>query len=535
MTSHRLHGLWDNFWIWAGRVPLRAKIIGIVLTATCLTGSGVLIWTEGRLSLSTPERGAMAAPFELNELLVIVLIAMAVGLIVAWLLTSILTHQITQLTKVAQKVARGDLSQRAPVWADDEIGQLAATFNLMIDSLAASQQSLEATNARLTERTETLGALYSLAALAAETADIDRILADGLEKARQITEMEAGAVLLTNSGGEFTVRAKQDLTGCLHASPDPFTSIKPVLRRVIENAEQAQTAIDCPAQTGHRLFVRVAPLQARNSVKGVLVLLSREKSALDPARSDSFLLAICSQLGIAVENTQLWNELKQRDAMRTRLLANAVSAQEQERERISRELHDETGQALTALLVQLKVFERLRDEKAIAKHAETLRQLVLATLEEVRRLARDLRPGMLDELGLVPTLEWHTRTYAQNTGIPVDFEALLPEDFRLPVHTELALYRVVQEALTNVVRHANATRASVRLTKTGDGVRLAISDDGCGFDVAAVMNAQERGVGLLGIQERVELIGGNLSVESTPGNGTSLIVEVPLNERMVAV
>src|SRR5690606_19874171 len=232
-------------------------------------------------------------------------------------------------------------------------------------------------------------------------------------------------------------------------------------RRVIENAEQAQTAIDCPAQTGHRLFVRVAPLQARNSVKGVLVLLSREKSALDPARSDSFLLAICSQLGIAVENTQLWNELKQRDAMRTRLLANAVSAQEQERERISRELHDETGQALTALLVQLKVFERLRDEKAIAKHAETLRQLVLATLEEVRRLARDLRPGMLDELGLVPTLEWHTRTYAQNTGIPVDFEALLPEDFRLPVHTELALYRVVQEALTNVVRHANATRASV--------------------------------------------------------------------------
>lgn len=379
----------ESVWTVAGRVPLRAKIIGIVLAATCLTGSGVLLWAESRLSRAVAEFGGQAQPFELNELLVIMLIAMTVGLTVAWLLTNVLTQQITQLTRIARQVQRGDLSPRAPVWADDEIGQLATTLNAMIHSLSQSQVTLEIANERLGQRNEELSAL--------------------------------------------------------------------------------------------------------------------------------------------------WAELKQRDAARARLLANAVTAQEQERERISRELHDETGQALTALLVQLKVLERLRDEQAILAHAETLRQLVLGTLEEVRRLARDLRPGMLDELGLVPTLEWHIRGFARNAGLPVDFEARVSDGFRLPVHTELALYRVVQEALTNIVRHADATSACVRLDESAGLLRLTVTDDGRGFDVAAAMNAEERGVGLLGIQERVELIGGVLALDSSPGYGARLSVEVPLPERMVAL
>jgi signal transduction histidine kinase len=226
------------------------------------------------------------------------------------------------------------------------------------------------------------------------------------------------------------------------------------------------------------------------------------------------------------ELSLLGEELKQRDATRARLLAQAVRAQEQERERISRELHDETGQALTALLVQLKVLEKQRDPEAITAQAEELREIVVGALEEVRRLARDLRPATLDDLGLLPTLEGHVRTFRRTTGLDALFAADVPEDFRLPRDTELALYRVAQEALTNVARHAHATRVCVRLEQIGDILSLSVVDNGHGFDPASALRTAESGVGLLGIRERVDLIGGVLTLQSAPGQGTRLRVDV---------
>jgi signal transduction histidine kinase len=219
-------------------------------------------------------------------------------------------------------------------------------------------------------------------------------------------------------------------------------------------------------------------------------------------------------------------ELKRRDIIRTRLLAKSVTAQEQERERISRELHDETGQALTALLVQLKVLEHLPDMAAVGNHARELREIVAQLLEEVRRLARDLRPSTLDNLGLAPTLAWYIQSYKDKTNIDIYYRSRLPDNYRLPSHTELALYRVVQEALTNVARHADATRASVWLELDDDIVRLGIEDNGCGFDLESTLNSQDRSLGLLGIQERVEIIGGTVHLSSTTGTGTCLQVEV---------
>jgi signal transduction histidine kinase len=343
------HVAWNRI----GHVPLRTKIFGIVIAATSLTASGVLLWIHLRWIMPSDLPSSDARHFDSYELLAAALIAMTVGLIVAWILTSILAQQVTKLTQIALKVQNGDLSQRAPIWASDEIGALAQAFNTMIDSLTRSS------------------------------------------------------------------------------------------------------------------------------------------------------------------------------AVRARLLATAVNAQEQERERISRELHDETGQALTALLLQIKVLERLHGEEAITAQAAELRKLVLTTLEEIRRLARDLRPGTLDELGLVPTIEWHLRTFGRNPDLKVELEASLPEGFRLPIHTELALYRVIQEGLTNIVRHAGATQALIRLEIVDGYLRLTIQDNGCGFDVPRILNADERGVGLLGIQERVELIGGTLMLESS-GQGTFLCVEMPV-------
>ncbi|MCC6804885.1 MAG: sensor histidine kinase [Anaerolineae bacterium] len=367
----------ERFWEWAGRVPLRVKIIGIVICALAAAGCSAFIWYQIRFNKIQP---TITPAIMLTELAIIAGTSIVAGSFVAWLLTAILTRPVRDATRVARRVHEGDLSQRVPVWANDELGELARSFNGMIDRLVRSQQTLEATNVRLGARNEEL--------------------------------------------------------------------------------------------------------------------------------------------------SLLWEELKERDATRARLLAQAVRAQEQERERISRELHDETGQALTALLVQLKVLERQRDPEALAAQASELREIVVGTLDEVRRLARDLRPATLDDLGLVPTLEAHVKMFRRKTSLNVVFAADVLEDFRLPRDTELALYRVAQEALTNVARHAAATEVSVRLEQVGDLLSLSVVDNGRGFDPASALRTAESGVGLLGIRERVELIGGVLTLQSAAGQGTRLRVDV---------
>jgi len=157
--------------------------------------------------------------------------------------------------------------------------------------------------------------------------------------------------------------------------------------------------------------------------------------------------------------------------------------------------------------------------------AEGLRELVVATLRDVRRLAVELRPKALDDFGLVAALERLVQTFSEATTIGVELETTLGEE-RLPPEVETTLYRIVQEALTNVVKHARARRVSILLMRREGTAMAVIDDDGEGFDPEAV---QEDGLGLLGIRERVELLEGRLKVESWPGSGTTLAVEVPLS------
>ncbi|MCC6612833.1 MAG: GAF domain-containing protein [Anaerolineae bacterium] len=529
--------LWESIWYRAGRVPLGIKIFGIVLTATCLTGSGILVWTY--VWLHAPAASS-TAPFHVVEPVSALLIAMTVGLAVAWLLTNLLTFQIKQLTLAAREYPRGDLQLRAPVWAEDEIGNLARAFNATVDNLARSQADLEASNNRLLERNEELAALYELAVMGAQTMNVDLVVSRSLKKVLEVTNFEAGAVLLFDDIDTLSFANCQHLPQAL-GDVSLFASDRPLVRRAVATGELVvasvndsqmlhdsdllQTAIDFGYRT-----VCASPIQVRQEVIGVMVAFQSGVEIVDD-KTRSLLVAVCSQSGSAITNARLWDELKHKEAVRARLLARVVTAQEQERARISRELHDETGQALTALLVQLKVLERLPDEQSVAAHAVELRKIVLTTLEEVRRLARDLRPAMLDDLGLVPTLDWHIRTFNRNTDLQINFEADVPETFRLPAAYELALYRVVQEALTNVARHANATRASIKLNERNGQVRLVVEDDGCGFDVNTTLAAQGRGVGLPGIAERVELIGGTLTLDSTAGRGTRLCVEIDARER----
>jgi signal transduction histidine kinase len=205
-------------------------------------------------------------------------------------------------------------------------------------------------------------------------------------------------------------------------------------------------------------------------------------------------------------------------------LRRVVEAQELERRRLARELHDETGQALTSILLGLKALEEKLDDAGSRAAAAELRELVVATLQDVRRLAVELRPSALDDFGLVAALERLTASISEQTGIGIDFEPALTAE-RLPEEVETALYRIVQESLTNVVKHAKARNVSVLLTLKDSAVKAVIEDDGRGFDPA---ERTGEGFGLVGMSERLALLGGRLEIESSEDAGTTIAAEVPL-------
>jgi PAS domain S-box-containing protein len=223
-------------------------------------------------------------------------------------------------------------------------------------------------------------------------------------------------------------------------------------------------------------------------------------------------------------------ERRRHAEVRARLLEQVTTAQEEEQRRIARELHDETGQSLTSLLVRLRTLAEAPTLEAVREHVAELRRVTARTLDEVRRLARGLRPGVLDELGLVPALDQLAVDHAQLHGITVDVSAVGFGQARLPPAIEATLYRIIQEALTNSAKHSGARTASVVLQRRRDMVQAIVSDDGCGFDVEATLRtpAARAQLGLHGMRERAALLDGTVTIESTPGEGTTIYVRVPV-------
>jgi signal transduction histidine kinase len=222
--------------------------------------------------------------------------------------------------------------------------------------------------------------------------------------------------------------------------------------------------------------------------------------------------------------------LEHKEVLRARLLEQVITAQEDERKRIARELHDETSQALTSLMVGLKVLEQQPDLTGTRETFGHLRALTSKTLDAVHDLALRLRPSVLDDLGLVAALDRAVVDFHQRHGIPTTFETNLRSAPRLPGPLETALYRITQEALTNVARHADAHAVSLLLEARRTAVTLIVEDDGCGFDAPQALGAarDERNLGLVGMRERATLLGGQLTIESAPGTGTTVYVEIPL-------
>jgi signal transduction histidine kinase len=394
-------------------------------------------------------------------------------------------------------------------------------------TLLAGQAAVAIENARLYEAsTRWSRQLQSLQevgnALATET-DLDRLLDLVVRRLRELLGARIVALALPSGPTDLRFAAvagtgAEDLLGTTISRSQSKSGA--VLER--RRSERIDSVIDDPEvhqEVSRLLAARTGmwvPLIARDNAIGVLEIHDKEGS--DPRFThDDFRLAetFAARAAVAVELSQR----VARDAMR-----RVVEAQELERRRLARELHDETGQALTSILLGLKPLEEvLADHPARAALTE-LREHVVSALQDVRRLAVELRPAVLDDFGLVPALERLTDAFAEQTDIRVDFHSAIGET-RLPTDVETTLYRVVQESLTNIVKHADAHRVSISLARREVGVAAVVEDDGGGFDPRIV---RDDGVGLLGMRERLALLDGRLEVESRPGAGTTVVAEVPL-------
>lgn len=229
---------------------------------------------------------------------------------------------------------------------------------------------------------------------------------------------------------------------------------------------------------------------------------------------------------------RLMTELKQKEEARTLLFQKVIVAQEEERKRIARELHDETGQTLTSLMMGLKSLAASCPTAAKECRIEEMRAVVKTALGEIHQLAVELRPSILDDMGLIPALEKYTAEYRQGHGVDVDLHVNWGIAGRVPHEIEVTIYRIVQEALTNVAKYARAENASIIITSDDRGLEVIIEDDGQGFNVEETMatGANNR-LGLYGMRERASLVGGTFTIESTPAHGTSVYVRIPIEGR----
>jgi two-component system, NarL family, sensor histidine kinase NreB len=288
----------------------------------------------------------------------------------------------------------------------------------------------------------------------------------------------------------------------------PLHELVDAMRRVKGGDLDAQIAVWAPDEIGEmqtEFNTMVASLRDSRTV-----LLSQQ-SELETLNHDK---------------TVLLAELQSKSDRLQQLLHHAISAQEAERQRVARELHDEAGQSLTSILVRLKALQSETDIEVVHDRLNGLRYLTTNTLEEVRRLAMDLRPMALDDLGLVAAIRAYAGHAAKESGIQVTVHAA-ESIGRLPGDLEIVLYRAVQEGLTNIVRHAHARTSRIVLERSAHAVWLTIADDGQGITKGE--HAGD-GMGLEGMRERVALVGGRLELDSTPGEGTRVIIELPLAE-----
>ena len=531
----RRTGEWFNVAILS--VPVRIKITGIILLAVLILGFSLNYWVTTSLSdwlsyLLTDTRIEAAMRAGGRSVTLVTMLAAAASLVLAMLLTFILIRPLLDLRDMANQVAAGNLQARAPVWSKDEIGEVATAVNQMTDKLVATQDDLARTNRRLT-------AINQVMLAAERQTEIHDILFAILQNIVEVMNLQTGWVYLRDPEREtFHLASWYEVPVALQ---DLLLDQPP---GILCSCQQDLVSGDLSSDVYARHCERLAAcsqtglpdehvsilIQARNEEYGIVNLLCRQGQTLGQEDLD-LLNAIGAQISEIVANAWLRLKLEEKELARQALLESLVQAQEEERRSLARELHDGAGQMLTSLLVRIKAMERqCGDQPDMQQGLDGLLDIVAETIEQMRELSHQLRPAALEELGLPVALRTLVQEMTLETGIAHSCRFELGDAALLP-GVDVILYRIAQEGLTNVVRHAEATEVRVALTAVEDGLMMTIDDNGRGFSpYHLTAEPGRRHIGLIGMRERAAIAGGSLDVYSAPGEGTTLLVHVPAAE-----
>jgi len=396
------------------------------------------------------------------------------------------------------------------------------------------------TELALQRRNRELQALYSLTSDLARARSVEEILSVAAEHVASVLSVGGGgaaAVLLDESGETFahgtaqgTAKAPWAEAQRIGPADDPLLrAMHAASGSVVLTGTEVQARGGVWGQTGVTGLVAV-PVGQR-LIGALIVLCASEQATL--TANVSLLSAFGQQVSVAVESARLLEQVAWARTQLRQLAGRVVQAQEEERRRIARELHDEVGQTLMGLKLNLAVLEGALPDQSAALYEQLAdsRALLESMMEEIRELALELRPAALDDLGLVPALRGYVDGFIKRTSLDVtsDLDATIG---RLPERMETALYRIIQETMANIVRHAAARHVQVTLRADGDEVYACVADDGRGFDPAQRLKVAmaEGHMGLLGIQERVALLRGRVSITAAPGRGTRIEIWLPMNQ-----
>ena len=473
-----------------------------------------------------------------NIVVLLSLSGLAAASVAVYVLASILLTPISRLVDATERMRAGDLDQQVPVHFPDEIGRLTTAFNRMARQLAAARRDLE-------QRNRHLQALNEFSHLLSAQTTLDALLETATREAARLLGCESAWIVLAPSEDAQTAPGIQAAWGV----SDAFRAheMRPHAQQchcfdVLSGKADWRHPVmrhDCPRL--HRAFEQrtseiafdrhlSVPLVSHDHPLGLLNLALRPTQTFSDEQI-ALAEALGRQIGIALDaelqRQRALRELAEREALRAQLLERVLAAQEEERRRIARELHDEAGQALTSLMVGFGILQQnLDDPYAVAANLADLKLTTNRILENLHRLAIDLRPASLDHVGLVAALRQYADVCRRQSNISIDFEAVgLDEHRRFSPEVETAIYRIVQEALTNAMRHAQATHVDIILECRNGHLIAIVEDDGIGFDPTTI-NTQEH-LGVFGMRERAAMLGGTLTIESQPGIGTTIHVEVP--------
>ncbi|MCB9104376.1 MAG: GAF domain-containing protein [Anaerolineales bacterium] len=456
------------------------------------------------------------------------LVLLALGIIVPALVVTagvqLLIQPINDLNAAAKAVAMGNFGHTITVNTGDELEELANQFNRMSAQLQRSYNYLEQ---RIAGRTQALSTINAIAAVVSRSMDLDETLQDALDKTLEITSTEAGGVLQFNEDdaeAQLHLTAQRGLSAAMveRIGQLPLDTDITVQRAIRKGRPVIRERADYPegawrsllADEGWQRIISI-PLVTKGKSIGTITLFTSSADMLI-VEHIQLLAAIGQQIGVAIENAQLYAQARQ--------LAMA-----QERQRLARDLHDSVTQALYGVTLYAEAANRqlaVGETELAIEHLNELRATAQEALREIRLLIFELRPPILEEQGLTAALQARLESVEGRSGLKTILDVADKPPDRLPLDTEMGLYRIAQEALNNVLKHAQAQEVHVRLRQAPSDhkVVLEIADDGQGFD--ATNGIGHGRLGLHTMRERAALLGGDLTITSQPGAGTTIRVEI---------